>query len=217
MRYCIRNHIVIKSENAAQSCSRPSKCMSAYISGLPMVERSFDYGCGKLRYAETILKTTDSLCVVDSEVQLSRVQKLGDETASIRNYTSKKNNMHSQSVRDFLNDPQKYDRGFCLNVLSTVPIISIRHHIVRSIYHKLKHGGSCLFVVQYRNSEFTRMANGENAVKWRDGFLIDSLRGYSFYALIRPEALTELVKGEGFKIEEVNLDEGRVYLLAYKN
>jgi hypothetical protein len=55
-----------------------------------------------------------------------------------------------------------------------------------------------------------------NASPWRDGFLIDSLRGYSFYGIITPEQLATVVKQAGFKIEHVELNEGSVYLCALR-
>jgi hypothetical protein len=53
-----------------------------------------------------------------------------------------------------------------------------------------------------------------NARPWRDGFLIDLLRGHSFYALISPERLVFIVRKAGFEIRQVDLDEGSVYVWA---
>jgi hypothetical protein len=71
-----------------------------------------------------------------------------------------------------------------------------------------------VFVVQYRNSDFTRMGKMRNARPLLDGFLIDSLRGYSFYGLISPDRLTRMVEKAGFEIIERTLNEGSVYLIA---
>lgn len=83
--------------------------------------------------------------------------------------------------------------------------------IIRS---KLVRNGRCLFVVLYRNSDFTRMRELPNAKPWLDGFLINSLRGYSFYGLIRPEHLEALLKRAGFRICEAKLNEGSAYMWA---
>jgi hypothetical protein len=53
-----------------------------------------------------------------------------------------------------------------------------------------------------------------NARRWRDGFLIDSLRGFSFYGLIPPQQLAALVADAGFENLEETLDDGRVFLMA---
>jgi hypothetical protein len=58
------------------------------------------------------------------------------------------------------------------------------------------------------------MRSMPNARPWRDGFLVDSLRGYSFYGLISPERLGAMILKAGFKIEKRMLNEGSVYLLA---
>jgi hypothetical protein len=59
------------------------------------------------------------------------------------------------------------------------------------------------------------MSRLPNARPWLDGFLIDSLRGFSFYGLIRPQILSKLVAEAGFKVVDCHLDEGRVYLMAW--
>ena len=69
MRYRVR-HIVIKSENAAKPASQKSEYCESVIRALPSVKTSFDFGCGKLRYLNVILETTEILMVVDSEIQL---------------------------------------------------------------------------------------------------------------------------------------------------
>ena len=71
-----------------------------------------------------------------------------------------------------------------------------------------------MFVVMYRNSDFDRMRRMPNARPWRDGFLIESLRGFSFYALISPDQLCKFVLNAGFSIENRTLNEGSVYLVA---
>jgi hypothetical protein len=93
-----------------------------------------------------------------------------------------------------------------------VPIIARRRQILDVIRSRIVPGGTCLFVVQYRNSDFSRMRAMPNAQAWRDGFLIDSLRGFSFYALIPPDRLESMIKSAGFSIQDVSLNEGSVYI-----
>jgi hypothetical protein len=71
-----------------------------------------------------------------------------------------------------------------------------------------------LFVAQYRNSDFTRMQRLPNCRPYGNGFIMDSLRGYSFYGLIPSDNLASLVKRGGFVVESLVLDEGTVYLWA---
>jgi hypothetical protein len=168
VHYRISSEILIKTENAAKPEKQSSSYLNSVISNLDPVSSSFDYGCGKLRYKQVLLRTTDTLALVDSSVQLERKQMICGEYTTVR-----------QTVRQML-----------------------------------RPGCTCLFVLQYRNSDFTRMRNMPNARPWRDGFIIDSLRGFSFYGLIAPERLVSIVLSAGFEVVERSLNEGTVYLLA---
>ncbi|MBR1177991.1 hypothetical protein JQ617_28795 [Bradyrhizobium sp. KB893862 SZCCT0404] len=214
MRYKIGKEIIIRSENAAKPDTQSSAYLNKLISGLEPVHSSFDFGCGKLRYKRTIAKTTEELALIDSEVQLSRTQMIRGRSTTIRDHVGKSNHVHALTVSQFASRDQQYDRGFCINVLSVIPSASVRLGIVQLMRAKLKPNGTCLFVTLYRNSDFTRMQKLPNCQPYGNGFLMDSLRGYSFYGLIPPDDLAELVKRAGFTVESVVLDEGTAYLWA---
>jgi SAM-dependent methyltransferase len=214
MHYKIGSDITIKTENAAKPESQRSAYLDALISGLNTVSCSFDYGCGKLRYKDIILRKTETLTLIDSEVQISREQMICGQFTTIRKIAQRSNHLSAYSIEEFACLSETFDRGFCINVLSVIPYYFVRRQVLSLIRSKLRPGGTCLFVVQYRNSDFTRMRGMANARPWRDGFLIDSLRGFSFYGLILPERLVEMVAGAGFEIAERRLNEGSVYLLA---
>jgi 2-polyprenyl-3-methyl-5-hydroxy-6-metoxy-1,4-benzoquinol methylase len=180
------------------------------------VETSFDYGCGKLRYCKALLKRTDTLAIVDSEIQLSRSQTLGESQTSIRDAIAGSNRIRAYNDQEFQELHQQFDRGFCINVLSVIPHYSVRRNVLNTIHSKLKRGGTCLFVTQYRNSDFDRMRRMPNARVWRDGFLIDSLRGFSFYAMITPDRLNSMIKKAGFDVQHSHLNEGSVYTFAVR-
>jgi hypothetical protein len=214
MHYSLRKGVVIKTENAAKPDLHASKVLSRYISNLEHVTSSLDYGCGKLRYIKPILATTDTLTVVDSEIQIGRTQMIHGKKTSIRDVARQSNRLEAVNVMEFSNNRVKFDRAFCINVLSVIPFFSARCRVLNLIRQRLRSGGTCLFVVQYRNSDFGRMSRLPNTRPWRDGFLIDSLRGFSFYGLISPQRLTALVAGCGFEIVDQNLHDGRVFLMA---
>jgi hypothetical protein len=178
------------------------------------VSNSFDYGCGKLRYKEAILKTTDTLALVDSEIQLSRQQIIWGHKASVRNISRRSNRLAAYNTTQFGRHSTFYDRGFCINVLSVIPIAAARKRVLKIINGRLRPGGTCLFVVQYRNSDFTRMRKMRNAHPWLDGYLIDSLRGFSFYGMIQPPKLKFMLSQAGFEIVFCKLNEGSAYVLA---
>lgn len=214
MHYNLPGGIVIKTENAAKPDVQASKALSEYISRLEVVGSSFDYGCGKLRYADPILRTTGTLAVVDSEVQVARAQVIRGRTTSIRDLARRSNRMSVLNVMEFSHVRDEFDRGFCINVLPVIPFFAARRRVLNLMRQRIRPGGTCLFVVQYRNSDFNRMSSLPNARRWRDGFLIDSLRGFSFYGLISPRELSALVIGGGFEIVDQFLSDGSVFLMA---
>jgi len=214
MRYNLPCGVVIKTENAAKPDVQASRALIDYISRLKPVQSSFDYGCGKLRYLKPILSTTEMLTVVDSETQIGRKQTIHGNVTSIRDVVRRSNRVAAVNVMEFSHNRVEFDRAFCINVLSIIPFFSARRRVLGLIRQRLRPGGTCLFVVQYRNSDFTRMRTLPTACYWRDGFLIDSLRGFSFYGLISPQRLSVLVASAGFEVIDQTLDDGRVFLLA---
>lgn len=216
MRYRITSKIEVRSENAAKPYSQSSRFLRRIIAGLPQVSTTFDYGCGKLRYYNDIVETTNTLSVVDSNIQITRQQLIFGRKSSITEYFDLSNRVSVLDLERFAERPSKFERGFCINVLSVIPFYVDRRKLLGTIFEKLQTGGECLFVVQYRNSDFSRMSKLPNARKWRDGFLIDSYRGYSFYGLISPDKLSKMVSSAGFVVRSRQLHEGSVYLWAAK-
>jgi hypothetical protein len=135
-------------------------------------------------------------------------------STTIRDHFGKSNHVHAYTVGQFASLDRKYDRGFCINVLSVIPSAAVRLGIVQLMRSKLKARGTCLFVTLYRNSDFTRMQALPNSQPYGNGFLMDSLRGHSFYGLIPPGDLASLVTRAGFRVESIVLDEGSAYLWA---
>jgi len=214
MRYKIAGGIEIRSENAAKPESQPSKFLLELLHELPHVSSTFDFGCGKLRYQRAIMETTNTLAAIDSEIQVSRTQVLRGEETSIRNLYKRSNRVQVYNEVEFQKLNIHFDRGFCINVLSVIPSYARRRHVLDTIQRKLRSGGECLFVVQYRNSDFTRMRKMKNAKPFLDGFVVNSLRGHSFYGMITPNRLRTSLKRAGFNIREIDLNEGSVYCWA---
>jgi hypothetical protein len=214
MRYKLRTGIEVRTENAAKPESQPSKFLLELISNLPHVSSRFDYGCGKLRYQRPIADTTEELAIVDSEVQLSRRQTLRGKHTSIKNIYRQSNRIRIFNDAEFKDLNEQFERGFCINVLSVIPSYARRRQVLDVIHGKLKQNGECLFAVQYRNSDFTRMRSMSNAKPWLDGFLINSFRGYSFYGMISPRRLEAALRRAGFRVRQTKLNEGSAYTWA---
>ena len=214
MRYKLRSGIEIRTENAAKPASQPSKFLLGIFASLPQVVSTFDYGCGKLRYTAAIANTTDILAIVDSEIQLSRTQVLFGNKTSIRSEISQSNQVNVYNDVEFGELRTKFDRGFCINVLSVIPSYMRRRAVLDAIRNKLHRGGECLFVVQYRNSDFARMQRMRNAKPWVDGFIVNSLRGHSFYGMISPDRLEGFLTRAGFLVRDTMLNDGSAYVWA---
>lgn len=181
---------------------------------LPPANTAFDFGCGKLRYADCILESAGAVALVDSEIQISRQQQLRGKRTSIKEITRRSNRLACYNDANFEKLDDRFDRGFCINVLSAIPISSERRRVLAIIRSKLTANGQCLFVVQYRNSDFTRMSKLPNATRWGDGFILDSLRGHSFYATISVKRLKSMLVRGGFQIQSTRLNQGSAYIWA---
>lgn len=96
------------------------------------------------------METTDELTVIDSEIQLSRRQIIRGTNTSIREAVRRSNRLQALSIDEFTVSRSKFDRGFCINVLSVIPFMAVRRRLLSVIHSRLRKGGSCLFVVQYR-------------------------------------------------------------------
>jgi hypothetical protein len=214
MRYKLKSGIEIRTENAAKPPSQPSNFLLETLTHLPQVLSTFDYGCGKLRYTEAMTNTTNVLALVDSEIQVSRNQVILGKKTSIRASTRKSNKVSVYNDVEFRELRTQFDRGFCINVLSVIPSYARRRDVLDAIRVKLHRGGECLFVVQYRNSDFTRMQRMQNARPWLDGFLVNSLRGYSFYGMITPARLESFLTRAGFEVRDISLNDGSAYVWA---
>jgi hypothetical protein len=212
MHYKIKGCITIKAENAAKPWCQKSRYTSNYILRLPMVRSSVDYGCGKLRYFDEIRARTKIAVFVDSKLQLSRTQIIRGKRTSVRAYLGAYRNSICQTVEEFKRDTLHYDRAFCINVLSTIPNLRVRTQVLRLIRRKLKRQGEAIFVVQYRNSDFTSVLKSGRGSKFLDGILIKSNGRWAFYAPIRPDKLRTFVERQGFKVVATDRNQGSIYL-----
>lgn len=216
MRYWVKGAGIIRSENAAKPAAQKSKYVTTLIRGLDAVDATLDYGAGKLRYLDELRAKTNELFVTDSVVQLDRKQRIANSTQSVSEYCSSSNTVTALNLKQLGLYGTFVDRAFLFNVLQIVPIPAVRNSSLRRIFSALRPGGELVASVQYRNSDFTRMAKMRNARSFRDGFLIEHLRGTSFYGLIRPEDFTNLIENAGFEIREVRLNDGSCFVFAMK-
>src|ERR1700730_9054499 len=116
MHYEIRPGIVVKTENAAKPESQSSAFLKSLLADLPHVAASVDFGCGKLRYCDAVLDKTDIWAIVDSEIQLSRIQILKGKRSTMREAVGCSNRIRVYNDLEFAKSNEEFDRAFCINV-----------------------------------------------------------------------------------------------------
>lgn len=200
MRYKIKGDI-IRSENAAKPHHQASRVMIEWIASQPQLGRVLDYGCGKLRYAPYLLSKATHLTLVDSEIQLSRVQQIHGERTTIRDYAqSKWAGTKVASAETFVAEATKYDFILCSNVLSAIPCVKTRKLVLASLFSAMKSDGQCLFTTQYRNSCFKQMAAMPSAESHLDGWIVKSKGMTSYYGILPKEKLERILRQNCYKI-----------------
>lgn len=214
MRYLIKGN-EIRSENAAKPPSAAGKWLLAWIQRLPSNAEGLDLGCGKLRYTIPLSRRLASVIAVDSEIQLTRQQKIGSRVCSIKQYVAR----HLSNVRVYASDDLKwqerrYDVILCSNVLSAIPLRGTRIGLLKSAYKCLRRDGIFLVTSQFRNSHFSAWKSQRNAEIYLDGYLVHSSKRTSFYGLLDAESLRRLCTTVGFDIIESGHTKETAYVLA---
>ena len=214
MRYRV-NGIEIRSENAAKPLCQRSAYLSHWIRSHPHVGAVLDYGCGKLRYAPLLAQRARMLTLVDSEIQIGRVQMIDGELTTVSDY-ARNHWPHSQTLtpEEFQRHRRKYDLVLCVNVLSAIPTPKTRSETLRLIASRLKPTGRCLFVTQYRNSYFRKAAPSKKAIKHLNGWILRSHSGNSYYGVLSKPELETLVKRHRFSVIKSWMHGESAYVLA---
>jgi hypothetical protein len=111
-------------------------------------------------------------------------------------------------------DSAKYDFVLCANVLSAIPSPRIRTRIARTLARRLTVRGKCFYVCQYTNSYFCDQMADESVRKYSDGFIKGTAENASFYGIIRPPMLQDLIRRAGFSIRESWIHDQSGYVVA---
>lgn len=212
MHYQIDKYL-IKSENAALSTKQKNKIILSYIEQLPDNIVALDYGCGKCRYSKQLSSKTTKLVLIDSNIQISRTQRIYDRELSVLEYASRfLPNTLVYSVEEYDFNKEKFDFILCANVLSAIPFIDERKRVLSNIKQLLKPTGRALITVQYSNSYFNTYGVKEGNVKYEDGWIIKRGNSFSFYGIVFPDKLMTLCEEVGLRIEKIYKHDGSVYL-----
>jgi 2-polyprenyl-3-methyl-5-hydroxy-6-metoxy-1,4-benzoquinol methylase len=179
------------------------------------VDNVLDYGCGKLRYSSQLVKRCKRLTLVDSGVQLDRLQTISGRQTTVRHFAGKRwATCRVLTIEEFQKERLTYDFILCSNVLSAIPVKSVRSKVLYSLHKALDPSGSCLFVTQYRNSDFRKMAASKLSSKHLDGWILNTSRGAFYYGLLNRADLERLVTQHGFRISKSWVEGESAYVLA---
>ena len=205
----------IRTENAAKPASQPSRYLRNWLLSHSIVSAALDYGCGKLRYTSCLTRIAEFVAVVDSEIQLSRVQTIGGRRTSIREFVRGRwPNVRAYSVSEFSHLKRRFQFALCANVLSAIPHKNTRLTVIALVASRLNQNGMALFVVQSRNSYFKGWSDDPTARQYRDGWLVPSDGRASFYGIITRSKLEALVSEAGMPIVKSWVHGESSYVLA---
>ncbi len=204
---------IVKSENAALPTNQTNKIVLSYLENLPNGIIALDYGCGKCRYTKYLNKKTEKIVLLDSVIQISRIQRICDENLSVVEYAERYlSNSYVYPIESYNFGEEKFDFILCTNVLSAIPILNERYNILNNIYKMLKPSGYALISIQYSNTYFKNYKNKNGARKFGDGWLIKKGNNYSFYGIILPDKLIEMCQSVGLQIHNIYKHDGSIYL-----
>jgi 2-polyprenyl-3-methyl-5-hydroxy-6-metoxy-1,4-benzoquinol methylase len=197
MRYVIGG-AEIRTENAAKPSSQKSSAVDDYIGSLENGPSILDFGCGKLRYSDTLVSVASKVTFVDSAVQLGREQVIRGDRTTVNKYVEANYAGCSTLSYEKLNEHRvKYDVITCTNVLSAIPCKKTISDVMNHILRLLKKDGFAIFVNQHRSSYFKRYESGE---KLLHGFLYNGPKGSSYYGILDRTAIEQLLTAHGYRI-----------------
>ena len=196
MRYEV-DGITIRSENAAKPCNQKSQRVDGYLRTLS-AETLLDFGCGKLRYSDTLVNISPRVTFLDSLVQINREQVIRGERTTVANYIQQ-NYPNSQAIcyEDVKQHALTYDLITCTNVLSAIPCEKTLHDVISQIRRLLKSNGMAVFVNQHRSSYFKKYESGSRQLF---GHIHKGARGYSYYGIVGKNEIEELLSNTGFRV-----------------
>lgn len=217
MHYKIKG-IEIRSENAAKPIANAAAPLVSWLSARPFTPSALDFGCGKLRYTHYLANKSNRLGVVDSDVQLNRLQIINGEYTSVKQYIEKRLlGCMIHELNAFWKNPfQEYHFALCANVLSAIPCPKARARSLQAIHTSLSQNGQVLFVNQHTNSYFTAARDNPAAVAHLDGWITKSKATASYYGILNKQSVIKLVGRFGFVIEKAWVEGQSNYVLAQK-
>lgn len=195
MRYII-NGTEIRTENAAKPSSQKSSAVGNYIEAISNAPSILDFGCGKLRYSDTLVSVASKVTFVDSDIQLNREQVIRGERTTVNKYVkSNYSGCKTISYEKLENHRSKYDVITCTNVLSAIPCKKTMSEVLGHISRLIKKDGFAIFVNQHRSSYFKKYNTGEKLLY---GYVYSGPKGSSYYGILDKTVIERLLMKHGY-------------------
>lgn len=211
MKYLV-DGLEIHSDRAAIPSGRKSKRFMQFLSRLKKFKTCVDYGCGKLRHIHELLEVFDTVTVVDSEVQLNKLQVIHGFETTVASFCQKfSGRVMAHRIADVSKIRRRHDWAFLNNVLSAIPNRSARVQALKNIRRLLKPGGRLLVISQYENSKFSTFEAGR---KHLDGYIFRSKRGLHFFGRISLQVLRRYLSEANLRTEEIRSVKGYYFIVA---
>lgn len=217
MRYKVKG-IEIRSENAAKPACDAAAPLVSWLHNRKHTPSALDFGCGKLRYTHHLGKQSMRIGIVDSEVQLSRIQCIAGKQTSVEEYAKKKWPLcRIHKLEEFwMSSSYSYHFILCANVLSAIPCPKRRARSLRSIHSALHRNGKVLFVNQHTNSYFTEVRKRPTTRLHLDGWIAQSRNGAAYYGILDKDSVIRLISRYQLTVEEAWVEGQSNYILATK-
>ena len=217
MRYRIKG-TDIRSENAAKPATDAAAYLVDWLHKRDRTRFALDYGCGKLRYTQHLAHRSKHIGIVDSEVQLTRTQRIGGKQTSIVEYAKITwPSSTIQNLKDFWKQSaHRYHFVLCAHVLSAIPCPKTRARSLRAIRAAVEHNGRILFVNQHTNSYFTEVRKRQSTCPHLDGWIAKSKAGASYYGILNKDSVVKLVSRSGFSVDEAWIEGQSNFVLVSK-
>ncbi|MFA5228990.1 MAG: hypothetical protein WC446_04500 [Candidatus Paceibacterota bacterium] len=176
---------------------------SSILKNIGNKNRVVDYGCGKLRNFEQIIKFAKELYLVDTKIQLLRNHTEQGKKFDYLDFLKNNSNGVICRIIDNINFQQlniNCDIIFSIAVADVIPLDSYSN-IIKDSYNKLRKDGFFVLIVPRNDTSILRRCNKENSYKC--GNLFKKGKYYTYMRNYRDsKPLYNEIEKYGFCLEE---------------
>jgi methyltransferase family protein len=161
---------------------------------------ALEYGCGLLRNLRELRRHFSSVCVVDTETQLTRVHDFSGKRSTVQEYVQR---FYRDGCVTVMNDYQfkasrlRPDVIFSINVMDVVPA-ETRLTMLDNVKKHLPSTGQFASLVPRNDSRTLNLCRG--AQTYRDGHLFPNHGAFTYYRNWSADDLQRLYQSHGLQV-----------------